>query len=132
MEVVRYRPEFYPALRAMLEKQGSNLLVDVSQERLPEIGFVAVLNAEPVAIGFLRRIEGGYAQIDTLATDPEFSSRERGHSIMLIYGKILESAKELGISGLIIITENNSVITRAIDCGFKTIKQTLLGLPLGD
>lgn len=132
MEVVNYRPEFFEALKAMLKKQGSNLLPDVTEKSLPEIGFVALLKSEPVAMGFLRRIEGGYAQIDTLVTNPEFGPIDRSVSIMMVYGKILDSAKKLKIPGLIVITENDSVINRALDCGFKKIKQTLLGLPLGE
>lgn len=110
----------------MLQDQNYKALGSITYRSLPKIGYVAVLHKQPIAAGFLRRVEGGYAQIDTLVTNPYFGSQIRHAGIDMVVDSLLQSAKDLNLLGVIAFTENESVLKRSIDRGFQVISQTVL------
>lgn len=89
---------------------------------LPKIGYMAFLGDQPIAAGFLRRVEGGYAQLDTLVSNPHFGSQIRHIAIGKVVSALLDEAKLLELEGVIAFTNDYSVITRAEAIGFHVLE----------
>jgi hypothetical protein len=98
---------------------------------LPKIGYIAMLGGHPIAAGFLRRVEGGYAQLDTLTTSKHFGSLARNQGINKVVDALLQDAKELRLHGVIAFTEEKSIKDRAEALGFKILpNHNLMALAL--
>lgn len=102
----------------------------ITMKSLPKIGYISLLNKQPVAAGFLRRVEGNYAQIDTLVSNPHLGSIIRHNAITNVVNSLLEDAKDLKLNGIIAFSSDNSVISRAKDLGFQVVDQTIVSLSL--
>lgn len=98
---------------------------------IPEIGFI-VRNSDGMAIaaGFLRRVEGNIAQIDSYVTNPQASAEDRHNAIDLLTQTLMTTARNLSLSGLIVITQVQSIADRALKLGFKVNTHVVLGLKL--
>lgn len=88
------------------------------------------MNGHPIAAGFLRRVEGGYAQLDTFTSNPFFGSKIRHLGINLVVDSLLSDAKDLKLRGILAITEDSGILSRSKTHGFKEIEQKLIGLSL--
>lgn len=97
---------------------------------LPQIGYVASEGAIIVAAGFLRRLEGGYAQIDTLVTNRDLPSDMRHEGLTKLVDKLIFHAKHMQLKGLICMTKDEGILSRAQSLGFKVIDQKVIGLSL--
>lgn len=86
-------------------------------EELPEIGFV-VEGEAPIAIGFLRRMEGPFAIVDGYITNPTMGKYDRNHALTLLTNTIIEKAKELKIKRLLGFSSDNSILLRSLKHGF--------------
>lgn len=104
----------------------------VNMKTLPKIGYMALLNGHPIAAGFLRRVEGGYAQFDTFTTNPLFGSLIRNQGINLVIDSLLGDAKDLKLHGIIAFTEDSGILNRAASIGFKILDHKLIVLKLSD
>lgn len=128
IEVSSYQSSYLDTL-VMLHETNSQ---DYNHDNvLPEIGFVAYEGAIPVAMGFLRQIEGGYALIDTLVTNRDLSSELRHVGISKLVDKLIETAKDQGFKGVMALSNDDGILKRADTLGFKTIQQTPIGLYWG-
>lgn len=111
-------------------------MADVTNETLPEIGFVAIQWVSddcgiPTAAGFLRRVEGGFAQMDTLMSNAQQSSELRHEAISKCVDKLIIEAKNLNLYGVLATSSDNSTIMRALSMGFHLVEnQKLIALPL--
>jgi hypothetical protein len=126
-------PFRFKYLQALLEMHTANNYLEISKinmKTLPKIGYIALLNNHPVAAGFLRRLEGGYAQMDTLVSNPYFGSQIRHIAIDKVVKTLIEDAKSLNLHGIIGFTADSGVLNRAESLGFNVIQQTLIALPL--
>lgn len=103
---------------------------DVNMKTLPKIGYIALLNKQPIAAGFLRRLEGGYAQLDTLVSNPYYGSQIRHQGIHLVVDRLLEDAKDMKLSGILAFTEDQGILKRAEALGFHTLPHKLIALKL--
>ncbi len=98
---------------------------------LPKIGYMAIMNGYPVAAGFLRKVEGGYAQLDTLTTAAHYGGQIRHKAIELVLTELLNEAKVLKLNGIIAFTDDISIIKRSQSMGFNVLSsQTLISLKL--
>lgn len=97
---------------------------------LPKIGYIALLNGHPIAAGFLRRVEGGYGQIDCLTSNRLFGSQVRHDGINKVVNSLLEDAKDLKLKGIISFTGDKSIKERAEAIGFRVVEQTIIALRL--
>ena len=97
---------------------------------LPKVGYIAYLNSQPIAAGFLRRVEPCYAQIDTLVSNAYFGSKIRHQGLTLVVNELLEEAKRLKLEGIISITNDEGVLKRAKDLGFHTVDMKVIGMSL--
>lgn len=89
---------------------------------LPKIGYIAFLGDTAIAAGFLRRVEGGYAQLDTLVSNPHFGSQVRHIAIDKVVQSLLDEAKLLKLQGVIAFTSDEGVLKRAEAIGFHVLE----------
>lgn len=102
----------------------------ITMKSLPKIGYIAVMNKQPIAAGFLRRVEGGYAQLDTLVSNPYFGSQIRHVGIKLVVDSLLAEAKDLKLLGIVSFSQDTGILSRAKALGFQVVDQTLICLRL--
>lgn len=102
----------------------------LTMKALPKVGYIALMNNQPIAAGFLRRLEGGYGQLDTLVSNPYFGSQVRHEGVKRVVDMLLQSAKDLKLHGLISYTNDSGILLRAKDLGFTEIDQKVIVLPL--
>lgn len=95
---------------------------------LPAIGFIV----PGVAVGFLRRVEGGYGHIDGLISNPSTPSDVRHQAIDAIAHKLLQVAKEEGMEGVLVYSKDESTIVRSEKHGFVKLPHTLLAVDLSN
>ena len=93
---------------------------------LPKIGYITMLNDQPIAAGFLRRMEGPYAQLENLISNPYFGSQVRHNGITLVVQALLDEAKSLKLKGVWAFTTDESIIRRSKTVGFVETPQILL------
>lgn len=99
-------------------------------EDLPEIGFVAFEGQTPVAAGFLRKMEGASAQIDSVITYPFAEAKLRHTAINMIVTALIAYAKENGIESLIAFSTDAHTLERAKRFGFRHLPHTVMSLKL--
>lgn len=118
-------------LKDMLDAQTYLEADDMDTYRTPKIGYIAMIGKEPVAAGFLRRVEGDViAQIDGLTSNPYFGSLIRHKGISEVLSRLVEDAKELKLKGLIAFCQDQTMVDRAKSIDFKQISHTTLALSL--
>ncbi len=89
---------------------------------MPAIGVVVYAGGVIAAMAFLRRVEGGFGQIDGLCTDPEASPELRHQAIEEAVSKIVTKAKELSLKSLMGLSADYSTITRVCSLHGFTIE----------
>lgn len=114
----------------MLESQKHPDTTNIINSYLPKIGFIAFLGKHPIAAGFLRRVEGGYAQLDGLTSNAHFGSKIRHEGIKSVVTALIEEAKDLKLHGIIATTNDLGVLERAKSIGFHVVPHTIIALPL--
>lgn len=130
ISIVPFRYKLLPALLTMLNDQKYMEISTVTMKTLPKCGFMALYNGHPIAAGFLRRVEGGYAQLDGLTSNPYFGSKIRHEGIDLVVDTLLKEAKDLGLKGIIAFTKEPSIVSRAKEKGFQVVEQILITRPI--
>ncbi len=130
VEITAYSHEQFDTLLALHMSQDYKALDTVLPETLPAIGFIAYDMATPIAAGFLRRVEGGYAQIDTLVSNGSLSSQMRHEGITAIVSALVSVAKSLELRGIVSFTEDKGTLMRAESIGFHARPHCVLVLPL--
>lgn len=115
----------------MLEDQHYRDVKSVSMKSLPKIGYIALLNNQPIAAGFLRKVEGNMVGIiDSLTSNPFFGSQIRHEGIRMVVDRLIEDAKDMKLQGLIAFTNDNGILARAKGIGFTVVNQTIISLIL--
>ena len=80
----------------------------------------------PLAAGFLRRVEGGYGQLDTFATNPYFGSQLRHEAIEMLVDALMEDAKRLKLIGILAFSHEKTILDRAKEKGFQSLPDSLV------
>jgi hypothetical protein len=130
IEVSPYQESHFDLLLMLHETQSSPTVNDLTPETLPKIGYVAMEGAVPVAMGFLRMIEGGFAQIDTLVSNGDLPSEMRHEGLTKLVDRIIETAKEKQLLGLMCLTRDEGILNRAESLGFHRLFMIPIGLNL--
>jgi hypothetical protein len=110
--------------------QALHFTHNVTVTEVPALGFVAYDSATPIAAGFLRMVEGGYAQIDTLVSSASLSSEMRHEGVSKVVDALIQAARDLGLKGVYAHTSDEGVVKRAAALGFKHVPQMIIALPL--
>jgi len=97
---------------------------------IPKIGFVAYEGKDMVAMGFIRRVEGNYGQLDGLVSNPDMPPKLRSQAIDLVTQKIIEKAKSLKIKTLVAFTKDKNTLVRSFSHGFGQLPDTMIGIDL--
>ena len=116
----------------MLEEQNYPNFKSVNMKNLPKIGYIALLNDQPVAAGFLRKLEPCYAHLDTLTSNPYFGSQIRHEGIKVVVDSLIQDAKRLKLEGIIATTKDKGTLERALSIGFHVVDQIVIALPLAE
>lgn len=133
IEVLPFKFKHYPMLLDMLEAQKYPDLSNAAYKTLPKIGYIALIDNNPIAAGFLRRVEGNVmAQLDGLTSNPYFGSIIRHQGITKIVNQLIEDAKQLKLKGIYAMTQDCAVRVRAEAIGFKKIDHSVIVLSIGD
>lgn len=128
--VVPYKPYNAPQLRQWLDARG---MTATSLDDLPEVGFIAIsAEGAEIGAGFLRKIEGGYAMIDSLVTNPSASPEDRHAAMDKIMQKLIDTARKRNIRYLLGSTVDENTRLRAERLGFTTCPHALMSLTLKD
>lgn len=93
---------------------------------MPEHGFVAYDEGQPVAAGFLRRVEGNYALVDSLVTNPDAPGVVRNQAIDMVVKHLLFKAKRLGLKHLIAFSVDTNTLMRSERHGFVRIPHAVI------
>jgi hypothetical protein len=83
-----------------------------------------------MAAGFLREVEGGFAQIDTLVSNGHASKEDRAKAMNLLVDKLLDKASSMKLRGVFFLSEEPSILLRASEHGFSVINQVVMGKAL--
>lgn len=113
MKVRTLRKSDIPAIKRWLKTE---------EFELPRINFVV----PGVAHAGLRCIDGGWALLDAMVTNPLCSSATRNAALEAIYGSIFNYAKYAAPKGLIGFTLDAGAQSRAKRAGFKELLHTVL------
>jgi len=132
ISVTPFKFKHYKDLISLLESQKYPDIESIKMKTLPKIGYIAYYGKQPVAAGFLRKVEPFYAQIDTLVSCGYFGSQIRHEGIKITVDSLVLEAKRLKIQGILAFTADSGILKRAQSIGFKIISQTLIGLNLDD
>jgi hypothetical protein len=117
------------SLQDMLDSQ--DFKIPILGNSIPKIGYIAMLGDQPLAAGFLRRVECDIvAQIDGLTSNKAFGSILRHRAIDLVVDQLILEAKELKLQGLIAFTHDKGVLSRAKDRGFSIMAESLISLTI--
>ena len=94
---------------------------------IPENGLV-ILNSssQPICMGFIRKVEGGYGLIDGYISDPSQSSKDRDQAMSLLTEEIIKLAKELGLSALLANTVDDNTFKRSLKHGFSALPHAIM------
>ena len=124
--ILPFKHKHLEALKEMHTARDNALNTELVYADLPKIGYIAFLGKQPVAAGFLRRVEPNHAQLDTFLSNPYFGSQIRHQGMSQVTTALLVEAKELGLKMVIALTKDASILARAKDQGFQVVEQTIL------
>lgn len=98
---------------------------------LPRFGFIVHEDATPIAMGFIRLLEGKMGVLDSYITNHNISSHKRHDALRLISTALVDFSKTtLKLNGLIAFSDHPNIIELANEYKFtthpKNVFQTLL------
>jgi hypothetical protein len=97
---------------------------------MPKVGYVTIDQGMMVAAVFLRQVEGGFGQIDSLVSNPHSSPTERHTAIDLAVSALLVKAGDLNITKILFTSDDAGTIMRSQKYGFKKLPLALLAVDL--
>lgn len=99
---------------------------------LPNLGYMYSHEGQGIAAGFLRLVEGGYAIMDSLITNPSKDSVIRHIAIDAVVSKLIEDAKSLKISKILAFSVDEGTLIRSQKHGFVKQAHSLITLEMGN
>lgn len=128
--VSSYQDSYFDTLIMLHETQDSPLAHTLIKEDIPAIGFYAYDSATPIAMGFLRLVEGSYAMIDTMVTNRDLDSELRHLALTTLVDRLIEHGKFLKLKGIMSHTRDKGILDRAEAIGFRESDQKIIFLSL--
>lgn len=96
-------------------------------EDLPANGFITFDDADrPVCAGFLRLMEGNYATLDSLITNPDAAAVIRNEAVDATVECLMWYAKLVELKKIIATSEDNNTLVRSIRHGFVKLPHSLI------
>lgn len=129
MEARPYQTENQNILKEWLfkRKMDPELVQDI-----PRVGFIAWDENDPLAAGFIRRVEKcDFGILDGLISNPDCQGMRTNQALDLLVKKISEEAEKIGLRRLLAITNNKHVYRRSAWHGFETLPHLAITKVLG-
>lgn len=105
-----------------LELLTSRGLPSSHKESLPAFGLMVLDNdSSPIAMGYLRSIEGNMAMIDGLTTHLDKPATVRNEALDRLVSKLVKVAKVNNIKGLICFSHDINTLLRSSRHGFTLL-----------
>jgi hypothetical protein len=101
-----------------------------TMEEIPLIGYISFIDEMPIAAAFLRRVEGGYGQIDGLVSNPECPGHLRHQALDIVIKKCIQDAKVLKLKNLMAFSIDVAAMARAKRLNFVELPHCLLAIDL--
>ena len=117
-EVLAFTEDDYPLLKSLLEKRHSFV---VPYSFLPKNGFLAKVEGQPVAIGFLLQTDTPVASISSVCTDPDIAGWKRDMGLIALIKAIEQCAIAKGFSAISSFTSNEGLSKRYDRMGYSRI-----------
>ena len=127
MKIIPFETKYLSVIQSWLKAREMN---DKLTDNLPTHGWVSFEHETPVAMGFLRCIEGDMAMIDSLITNPEINPKSRNMHLTKLNQKLIKVAKHHKLKALIAATIDYHTLIRALELGFVQQSHTLISLDL--
>lgn len=105
-------------MRVLLASRDMDIRI---AEDLPNFGFIVQSSDGPIAAGFIRTIEGGYAMFDSFISNSNRDGLTRDFALDMITTKLIELCKMIDIRSIMAFSKDPNTIARAEDHGLKTI-----------
>jgi len=130
INTVPFKFKHFKHLLDLLESNNYPDLHSITMKTLPKVGYITYLGDQPIAAGFLRRLEPCFAQIDTLVSNKMFGSQVRHSGIEKVVDSLLDDAKRLKLKGIVAHTADQGILDRAKSIGFHIVNQVIIAKPL--
>jgi len=95
---------------------------------IPKLGAIAFMDCEVVACGFIRKAEGNMGIWDGLITRANAPKHIRHQGLTELVDYLILQAREYDINRIICWTNDESVIQRGFDVGFRRSECQLMAL----
>lgn len=100
-------------------------------DELPVNGFIAKTEKkDAVCAGFLRMVEGGYAMLDSLITNPTQPPEVRDEAIDAVVKRLISAAEDWNITRILANTTDAHTLERSKRHGFTALPNTMIVLEL--
>lgn len=117
-------------MEILLRSQEMPIKENIS--KLPKLGIIIGCKSTPIAAGFLRAIEGDgkTAILDSLITHKDSDSRVRDYILNMLVQKLIELAKDHGITNILAFSTDKNTLLRAQRFGFVELPHQVISLSL--
>jgi hypothetical protein len=124
----RFKPSDAKYIQEWLEARGMG--TNVSD--LPENGVLVTDLDRPVAIGFIRRCEGGVALIDSAITNPNAQPGVRDKAMDRLTKDLIDLSSHLEITRVLAFSTDGNTLLRAQKFGFQRLPYAVISLTTGN
>jgi hypothetical protein len=97
---------------------------------LPHFGYICFQGPMPVAVAFLRQIEGDMGMFEGLCSNPECGPELRSEAIDGLIQQLIETARGIGIKSVLAWSKDKNTLERSLRHGFKEDISTMITLDL--
>lgn len=129
MKIYKYENKHLKDLIVMHDSQKSDLY-SASIDYLPQIGLIVYLDDKPLCAGFVRELEPCFGQIDSLVSNANFSSAERHKGLDFLVNRLIYTAKQRNLKGIVCHTKDEGILKRAESIGFHVVPETIIAKSL--
>lgn len=128
MKVVKFssKKHYAPLIECLVARQAYIPTIN----EMPKLGYIAFDGKVPVAFVFLRKVEGGYGQIDGLTTNPGCSASQRDQGIRLVIDKLLATCRKTSIFNVLVLSKEENTLMRSHEYGFEKLPLTVMAVDL--
>lgn len=128
MLILPYNPDKHQS-KARLLLLHRNMDINLVND-LPEHGLIAIKDGIPIAMGFIRRIEGEYAMLDSYITDPKAAAPVRDRALETIGRKLIDMARNGGCKTLLAFSTDAHILARGVRWGFVPLEHKFMAKAL--
>lgn len=123
MKLRRYRKQDYWNLNALCHFRGCYF---PPEDEMPKLGWLAIDEKRVVAMAFLRKVEGGYAILDGVITNPLIDGTVRHQALDALFAKAMEEGRKRGFKAILGTSTDVSTIMRSEKFGFEKLPHAYL------